>query len=344
MILHWDHEPRLKGRCRASVLDCGSPLPLLRPRAGCESARGLAQSKISRCDGRFMQRSGRRRFAELASIALLLLVGVVPLPAADTGASDRKIPPPGIHIPDADRRELEAGAESLAREIESLRAALKDKPALTELLPDVQIFQKAVDWALRCDEFYKSNEVRIAHGLLAAGVARAVQLRNGETPWTGATGLVVRGFTSRLDGSVQPYGLIVPAAFVGEALEPVAPAHRSVYRLDIWLHGRDDHLSELKFISDRQKSYGEFAPSNTFVLHPYGRYCNAFKFAGEVDVLEALEQVTKHYPIDTNRIVLRGFSMGGAGAWHLGVHHAGQWAVVAPGAGFASTSTECAAA
>src|SRR5213079_3330173 len=106
--MHGDHEPRLKGRCRASVLDCGSPLPLLRPRAGCESARGLAQSKISRCDGRFMQRSGRRRFAELASIALLLLVGVVPLPAADTGASDRKIPPPGIHIPDADRRELEA--------------------------------------------------------------------------------------------------------------------------------------------------------------------------------------------------------------------------------------------
>ena len=54
--MHWDHEPRLNGRCRASVLDCGSPLPLLRPRAGCESARGLAQSKISRCDGRFMER------------------------------------------------------------------------------------------------------------------------------------------------------------------------------------------------------------------------------------------------------------------------------------------------
>jgi len=53
---HWDHEPRLNGRCRASVLDCGSPLPLLRPRAGCESARGLAQSKISRCEGRFMER------------------------------------------------------------------------------------------------------------------------------------------------------------------------------------------------------------------------------------------------------------------------------------------------
>src|SRR5216110_659253 len=64
---HWDHEPRLNGRCRASVWDCGSPLPLLRPRAGCESARGLAQSKISRCDGRFMER------ASLTSVALCSL-------------------------------------------------------------------------------------------------------------------------------------------------------------------------------------------------------------------------------------------------------------------------------
>src|SRR5438034_8360185 len=65
--MHRDHEPRLNGRCRANVLDCGSPLPLLRPRAGCESARGLAQSKISRCDGRFMER------ASLTSVALCSL-------------------------------------------------------------------------------------------------------------------------------------------------------------------------------------------------------------------------------------------------------------------------------
>src|SRR5881394_1913487 len=53
--MHWDHEPRRGGRRRASVLDCGSPLPLLRPRTRSESARGLAQSKTWRRGGRFME-------------------------------------------------------------------------------------------------------------------------------------------------------------------------------------------------------------------------------------------------------------------------------------------------
>jgi hypothetical protein len=105
----------------------------------------------------------------------------------------------------------------------------------------------------------------------------------------------------------------------------------------VWLHGRGEKLSELNFIDGRQKSPGEFAPANTFVLHPYGRYCNANKFAGEIDLLEAMEHVRKHYPIDENRLVVRGFSMGGAACWQFAVHYAGLWAAAAPGAGFSET-------
>ncbi len=45
------------GRCvgRDSVLDCGSPLPLLRPQTRSKSARGLAQSKTWRPFGRLME-------------------------------------------------------------------------------------------------------------------------------------------------------------------------------------------------------------------------------------------------------------------------------------------------
>ena len=256
--------------------------------------------------------------------AALLSMGAA-LYAASDSARPTRVPPPGIAITEGDRAELRAGADALAREIESLRSA-----KFHALLPDVEIFHKAVDWALRYDEFYRSNEVGIARTLLKDGMERAQQLREDKAPWLNATGLVVRGYISRIDGSVQPYGLVVPATFATNHVKP--------RRLDVWLHGRDNHLTELKFIADRERSYGEFTPADAFVLHPYGRYCNAFKFAGEVDVFEALEHVKKSYRIDERRIALRGFSMGGAGVWHLAAHHPNVWAVAAPGAGFAETA------
>src|SRR5690606_15225159 len=53
---------------------------------------------------------------------------------------------------------------------------------------------------------------------------------------------------------------------------------------------------------------------------------------------EAIESVKARYPIDPRRIVLWGFSMGGAGAWHLGAHYPDAWCAVSPGAGFAETA------
>ena len=96
-------------------------------------------------------------------------------------------------------------------------------------------------------------------------------------------------------------------------------------------HGRGMAL-QLNFIADRERSPGEFMPKDAFVLHPYGRYCNANKLAGEVDFFEAMTNVTRHYSIDVNRIAVRGFSMGGAACWQFAVHHSGLWAAAAPGA------------
>jgi hypothetical protein len=258
---------------------------------------------------------------ERRHLAVLLVLSVASL----AHAASTRVPPPGIAIAEKDRAELRAGADALAQEINLLRPSRQ-----RELLPDVEIYHKAVDWALRYDEFYRSNEVGLARALLKQGTERAKQLRDGKPAWLTATGLVVRGYLSKIDGSIQPYGLVVPATFATDA--------NKIRRLDVWLHGRDNNLTELKFVSDRSRSYGEFMPADTFVLHPYGRYCNAFKFAGEVDVFEAMEHVKKSYRIDDRRIALRGFSMGGAGAWHLAAHHPDVWVVAAPGAGFAETA------
>lgn len=264
----------------------------------------------------------------LAALLALTFTAFADGPADNKAESVRRVPPEGIKISDAARAELQTGADALAKDIEALRNSLKGKVALLDLLPDVQIYHKAVDWALRHDEFFSTNEVATARDLLKRGGERAQALREGKTPWLAQTGLVVRAYQSKIDGSIQPYGLVVPPNF--------APGGAPL-RLDFWAHGRGEKLTEMSFVDGRHKSPGQFVPPGALVMHLYGRYCNANKLAGEVDLFEALAHAKKYYPIDERRLVVRGFSMGGAAAWQFAVHYPGVWAAAAPGAGFSET-------
>ena len=250
--------------------------------------------------------------------------------AADNNADTvRRMPPPGVPIPAEARDALTARTAELQRQLAGAAAEMKQFPERARLLPDVEIFVKAVDWALRFDEFYDAKQVDWAREQLAEGEARLAALRRNETPWLAQTGLVVRGYRSRIDDSVQPFGLVVPPLF-----NPALP-HR--WRLNAWFHGRGEKLTELDFIHQRMHSPGEFTPADTLVLHPYGRYCNGSRFAGETDFFEALDAVTRDYRVDDDRIVVRGFSLGGAACWHIAAHHASRWCAAAPGAGFSET-------
>jgi dienelactone hydrolase len=240
----------------------------------------------------------------------------------------KRLPPAGLAISAADRAELTAGTAKLRAEIDALTRDLATTPTLATYLPDIEIYHKAVDWALRYDEFFAPKEVATARHLLAEGRARAADLRQGRAPWLEATGLVVRGYRSKLDGSVQPYGLFVPATWHREERN----------RLEVWLLGRGEKRSELAFITEREHAPPPIVPRDTLVLIPYGRYCNATKFAGEVDVFEALAAVRRENVIDPARLSVAGFSMGGASTWHLATHFAGLWSSASPGAGFAETA------
>ncbi len=248
-------------------------------------------------------------------------------PADNIPDKVRPVPPVGVEVPEVQRQELEKGLAKLKSAIDELA---QRKDALTrELLPDVQIYHNAVSDTLTFGEFFKPPEIETAKSLLTDGLARADELKSGRTPWTTQMGAVPRGYVSKIDGSVQPYGLVMPESFT-----PAGP-HR--WRLDIWFHGRGETLSEVNFLDQRRKDKGQFSPPDTIVLHPYGRYCNANKLAGEIDTLEALESVKRRYRIDEDRIVVRGFSMGGAACWQFAVHYTDRWCAAAPGAGFSET-------
>jgi predicted esterase len=192
----------------------------------------------------------------------------------------------------------------------------------------VEVFVRAVDLALKHDEFYNAKDADRAMQLLETASHRLDTLLELKTPWTEARGLIVRGYRSSIDGSVQPYGLVIP-----KELDLGKPTP-----LYVWLHGRGDKTTNLSFLHQRQNNIGRIAPQDAIVLHPWGRHCLGYKSAGEVDVLEAIEHVAAQYKIDRRRIVLMGFSMGGAGCWHLGAHYADRWVAMSPGAGFAETA------
>jgi len=235
----------------------------------------------------------------------------------------KKIPAPGISLTDADRAELTTGTTALRAELD----ALARDPATAALVPDVEIFHKAVAWSLEEDTFYSPKEIAFAKHLLTEGRERAAQLRARKSPWLDARGLIVRGYRSKLDGSVQPYGLVVPADL--DLAKPI-PAM-------VWLLGRGEKRTELAFLAERESGPPQLTPKGVITLVPYGRFCNATKFAGEVDVMEALAAVRAHYSIDPLRIAVAGFSMGGGSTWHLATHFPGLWCASSPGAGFAET-------
>ena len=265
-------------------------------------------------------------------LCLLLVLSLSSAALADGPADNqaekvRPVPPPGVAVPAEVKTRLEAGLAEFKQHLQTL-ASRKDA-RIQELLPDVLVYDKAVRDALQYSELFSDKEFPIAEKILAQGLARATALLEGKAPWTTQTGLVVRGYVSQIDGSVQPYGLVIPESYQFHG--PVK------HRLDVWLHGRGEVLSELNFINGAQNNRGVFTPPDTIVLHPYGRYCNAFKLAGEIDILEGMESVQKRYRIDADRIAIRGFSMGGAGCWQMAVHYPDLFVGATPGAGFSET-------
>jgi predicted esterase len=262
---------------------------------------------------------------------LTVLVAALAILSADADEIKpipRRLPPEGMAVPPSIQNELGEAAEALRTRFERLRPTTHRD--YRQDAGDVLIFVKAVDFALRFREFYSEKDFSTARQLLAEGNRRCDALAKNERPWTKQKGRVVRGYLSTLDDSPQPFGLEIPEEIdLSESAKKVP--------LYVWLHGRGDKQTDLHFIQERMTRPGQIAPQGAIVVHPFGRHCLGFKSAGEADVMEVSLYTTLVYPADHRKTVLIGFSMGGAGAWHLGAHYAGRWAAIAPGAGFADT-------
>ena len=220
-----------------------------------------------------------------------------------------------------------AEAEAIAARLAELQAALvrlEQMPGTPHQLWDVAVYAKAAEWITRHQEFYKPTYAGFTLAALDAGLERAAQLAAREAPWEFAPGRSIRAYRSQVDGSLQPYAVSLPGSY--------DPKAEKRWPLHLVLHGRDGALTEVSFIQTHHKQPP--ASEEWIQLDVFGRTNNSYRWSGETDVLEALAEVIRRFRIDERRIVLRGFSMGGAGSWHLGLHYPSRWCAVGPGAGF----------
>lgn len=203
--------------------------------------------------------------------------------------------------------------------------------------PNATVFLKGIEWALHYGTAFSDADLQTLDWAYQEGLTRTAAMDAHQTELDLRKGSVPRAYQSQVDQSIQPYGLIVP-----ERYDPQVPM-----RLDVVLHGstRPVPMTELSFLKKFKTEASTTSPNpgptnkpQPFLeLHPLGRVENCYRFAGETDVFEAIEDVCRHYAVDRRRIVLRGMSMGASGTWHLGLKHPDRFVALGPYCGYVDT-------
>jgi dienelactone hydrolase len=144
---------------------------------------------------------------------------------------------------------------------------------------------------------------------------------------------------SRIDGSIQLAGVRRPTKPLPRPSLDVfgdrkrSPKPGTGHALFLTLHGAG--------VGAPGQARAYEPKEDAYVVAPTNRRRFGFDWQdwGMLDALECLEHLLATEPIDPDRVVLTGHSMGGHGAWYVGTLHADRFAAVAPSAGWASFFT-----
>ncbi len=109
---------------------------------------------------------------------------------------------------------------------------------------------------------------------------------------------------------------------------------QKVYPLLLNLHGAAP-TSPLFYLTRVAGGIDSRSPARSgYHIMPFGRGNSSYRDIGEIDVLEAYDDVHRTFKIDPDRRYLYGFSMGGSGTWRIARRTPDRWAAIAPcGAG-----------
>ena len=220
-----------------------------------------------------------------------------------------------------------AEVETRFREVEK-----KAGPAERPRVDDIAVFMQAHN---QLKDNAGKNVPTLRRAMLDEASRRLDYLGAGRFPWVDMEdGWSCLAYKSKIDGTLQPCAVYLPRGY---------RASKKPWPVDVVLHGRSDGMTHASFLAAHSFTK---KPSlrDRVVLEVFGRGNVAYRWAGETDVFEAIDALWRRETgrgrqtlLDPDRMVLRGFSMGGAGAWHIGLHQPDRWVAVQPGAGFTTT-------
>jgi len=156
-----------------------------------------------------------------------------------------------------------------------------------------------------------------AYTLKDLGAALAALLA-GRDPFAAERGNSLRGYWAANDDSCQPYSLTLPPEYNSKRKYPLV--------LFLHHHGWSDWYSPFQ---------GHPAPelAGAVVAAPHGRGSCDYLWIAEDDSLAVIDAVSAEYPIDTARVYVTGWSMGGTGSFHLPGRYPDRFAASCPKAG-----------
>ncbi|MBK7143012.1 MAG: prolyl oligopeptidase family serine peptidase [bacterium] len=197
----------------------------------------------------------------------------------------------------------------LTKRIESIRSKVSTSTVSTLqfLVDDTQHKLKSVYPYETC------GEMRIALDGLVQSIEHA---ESGIDDFAHATGFVRKAYRSRIDASLQPYMVWLPSDY----------SRDKNYPLFVYLHGS---ASDEKSFTKRGAS--EIIPDGFIAVAPFGRgKSNAFcADHAQDDIAEVIATVSQDYSVDTNAILLGGFSMGGYGVFRTAYETPGKFKALA---------------
>src|SRR5262245_21008236 len=196
----------------------------------------------------------------MRSAKFLSVSALVALACAIGVPTSRAEPPAGLSADDAKQIERDV------RELGDRLATMRKKPLSPEredLVADAEIFLKGIIWALKYETKLEPNDIALIKKAIDRCAERFSEVGPNKPSWAERKGKLVRGYVSVVDGSVQPFGLIIPANY-----DPTKPT-----RLDVVLHGSSKPigLSELRFMNrfDEGDGPAKNAPDTNYIeLHP----------------------------------------------------------------------------